>query len=125
MPSGRPTVSERRPGWLVRDDQVLASLEIADGHIAKGRGLLGRDGLDGAMLIERCRSVHSLAMGFELDVAFLDNDHTVIRTLRLPRNRVALPVWKARSVLEAEAGAFGRWNLVVGDVLEIRCGDQR
>lgn len=113
---------ELQTGWLVRDGQVLASLEVAGGRLAKGRGLLGRSNLDGAMLIEGRRSVHSFAMGFELDVAFLDENHTVIRTLRLRRNRMTLPVWQARSILEAEAGAFGHWNLVVGDELEIRCG---
>ena len=35
---------------------------------------------------------------------------------------MTLPVWQARSILEAEAGAFGLWNLVVGDELEIRDG---
>jgi uncharacterized membrane protein (UPF0127 family) len=111
-----------RKGWLVRDDRVLASLEVASGRLAKGRGLLGRDSLEGAMLIEGRRSIHTFTLGFELDVAFLDADHTVVRTLRLARNRVTLPVWQARSILEAEAGAFGRWNLVVGDQLEIRIG---
>ncbi len=122
MFKSRSTEPVAQSGWLVRDEQVLASLEIADGHVAKGRGLLGRTCLDGAMLIEGRRSVHSFAMAFELDVAFLDVDLTVIRTLRLRRNRVTLPVWQARSILEAEAGAFGHWNLVVGDVLEIRTG---
>jgi len=31
-----------------------------------------------------------------------------------------LPVWKARSVIEAEAGSFERWGLHVGDRVEIR-----
>lgn len=117
-------IGDCQTGWLVRDGRVLASLEIADGRMAKGRGLLGRDCLEGAMLIEGRRSVHSFAMGFELDVAFLDEDLKVIRTLRLRRNRVTLPVLQARSILEAEAGAFGRWNLVVGDELEIRTGSE-
>ncbi|MGB5760418.1 MAG: DUF192 domain-containing protein [Acidimicrobiales bacterium] len=111
-----------RSGWLVRDGRVLASLEVANGRMAKGRGLLGRSSLEGAMLIDGRRSVHSFLMGFELDVAFLDADLKVIRTLRLRRNRMTLPVWQARSILEAEAGAFGLWNLVVGDELEIRDG---
>jgi uncharacterized membrane protein (UPF0127 family) len=88
--------------------------------MAKATGLLGRDEFDGALVIPGRRSVHSFAMGFELDVAFLDADGTVIRTLRLRRNRVTLPVWQARWVVEAEAGAFGEWELKVGDVLEIR-----
>ena len=111
-------------GWLVRDDQVLASIELAEGPMAKARGLLGRTSLDGALVIEGRRSVHSFSMGFELDVAFLDGEGTVIRTLRLRRNRVTLPVWQARWVVEAEAGAFGDWELKVGDVLEIRTADE-
>lgn len=111
---------ERELAWLVRDDRVLASLEVPVGAKAKAKGLLGRDRFDAAMLITRCRSVHTVTLGFELDVAFLDRDMTVIRTMRLGRNRVTLPVWRARSVIEAEAGAFGRWDLKVGDVLEVQ-----
>jgi uncharacterized membrane protein (UPF0127 family) len=36
------------------------------------------------------------------------------------RYRLALPVWHARSVIEARAGAFERWGLRVGDEVEIR-----
>ena len=36
----------------------------------------------------------------------------------LPRNRMTRPVLRARGVLEAEAGAFARWGLHVGDHLE-------
>jgi uncharacterized membrane protein (UPF0127 family) len=114
---------EPTSGWLVRDDQVLASVEVAIGRVAKARGLLGRDHLDGALAIPGRRSVHSFSMGFELDVAFLDADGVVVRTLRLRRRRVTLPVWQSRCVVEAEAGAFGEWELKVGDVLEIRLAD--
>ena len=99
---------------------MLASLEIPVGARSRARGLLGRDGLDGAMLIMPCRSVHTITLGFELDVAFLDREMTVIRTMRLGRNRVTLPVWRARAAIEAEAGAFGRWELKVGDVVDVR-----
>lgn len=115
-----PAAGEPESGWLVRDGEVLASLEIARGRVAKARGLLGRQTLDGALLIEGARSVHSFSMAFELDVAFLDGDNQVIRTLRLHRNRLTFPVWRARAVLEAPAGAFGHWELKVGDVVEIR-----
>lgn len=128
MTSRLPSRAAEEPeaGWLVRDGEVLASLEIARGRVAKARGLLGRDTHDGALLIEGARSVHSFSMAFELDVAFLDADNQVIRTLRLHRNRVTLPVWRARAVLEAPAGAFGHWELKVGDVVEIRgCDDDQ
>ena len=111
-------------GWLVRDGQVLASVEVAQGRLAKARGLLGRESIDGVMVIPGARSVHSFRMGFDLDVAFLDRHMVVIRTMRLHRHRMTLPVWRARAVLEAEAGAFGQWDLGVGDEIEIRSCDQ-
>ncbi len=59
-------------------------------------------------------------MRFDLDIALLDVDNVVIKTLRLHRNRISAPILRARSVLEAEAGAFGNWDLKIGDELEIR-----
>lgn len=107
-------------GWLVRDGDVLASVEIPFGRRARARGLIGRSGLDGAMLLRPARSVHSFTMRFDLDVAFINADNVVIQTRQLHRNRLTLPVWRARAVLEAEAGAFGLWDLKIGDELEIR-----
>lgn len=106
--------------WLVRDDVVLASIEIADTRMGRARGLLGRDGLDGAILLPGTRSVHSFGMRFDIDVAMLDVDLVVIKTLRLHRNRLTAPMRRARAVLEAEAGAFHDWELKIGDQLEIR-----
>jgi len=106
--------------WLVSNTRVLASAEVADSKKSRSKGLLGRDGLDGAMVLQPCRWVHTLGMRFPLDVAFLDSDGMVVRIARMRRHRMGLPVARARMVIEAEAGAFGRWGLHVGDVIEIR-----
>ena len=106
--------------WLVRDGRVLASLEIPTNRRAKARGLLGRDDFDGAILLRGARSVHTIGMKFDLDIALLDEHDVVIKTLRLHRNRVSGPIIRARAVLEAAAGAFGDWDLKIGDELEIR-----
>lgn len=107
-------------GWLVRDGTVLASVEIPLTRRGKAIGLLGRDGIDGAMLLRPARSVHTFGLRFDLDVAFLDRDGVVVRMMRLHRNRLTPPVWRARSVIEAEAGAFGAWHLKIGDRIEVR-----
>jgi uncharacterized membrane protein (UPF0127 family) len=106
--------------WLLRDGEVLASLTIASSRADRRRGLLGRDGLDGALLIERARSVHTFGMRFPIDVAFCDDDLVVRRTVALRPGRVTRPVRGAHSAIEAEAGAFATWGLVVGDELEVR-----
>jgi len=109
--------------WLVSDAHVLASAECATTRSARRKGLLGRDSLEGALVLEGCRWVHTIGMRFPIDVAFLDADDLVIRTVQMPRQRVGLPVLRARRVIEAEAGAFARWGVHVGDVIEVRDAD--
>jgi uncharacterized membrane protein (UPF0127 family) len=106
--------------WLLRDGEVLASLEVAPSRRARARGLLGRDGIDGALMLSPSRAVHTLGMRFAIDVAFCDADLRVLRVVTMPRHRLSRPIWRSRSVIEAEAGAFARWNLRPGDQLEVK-----
>lgn len=106
--------------WLVRGNDVLASLEVASSRSARRKGLLGRDGIEGALLLQPARSVHTLGMRFAIDVAHLDGDLVVLQTVTMAPWRMGRPVRAARSVLEAEAGSFERWGLAVGDMLELR-----
>ncbi len=99
---------------------MLASVELATSWKSRTLGLLGRDGIDGAIVLRPCRSVHTVGMRFPLDVAFCSTDMTVLRVVRMGRHRVGMPVWRSRVVIEAEAGAFARWNLRPGDRLEIK-----
>ncbi len=107
--------------WLVTDDaRVLASAEVADARSARRKGLLGRDGIDGALVLRPCRWVHTIGVQFPIDVAFVSDDGEVVKTMQMHQRRVGVPVWRASTVIEAEAGAFARWGLHVGDVVEIR-----
>jgi uncharacterized membrane protein (UPF0127 family) len=104
--------------WLLRDGEVLASLEVAASRATRRKGLLGRDGIEGALLLEPARSVHTFGMRFPIDVAWCDSELRVLRIATLAPNRMTRAVVRARSVLEAEAGSFGHWGLAVGDQLE-------
>ena len=107
--------------WLIREGEVLAALEVAASRKARRRGLTGRDGIDGALLLKPARSgVHSFRMRFPIDVAFCDRDFVVRRTICLRPWRMTRPSLLAPCVIEAEAGAFDRWRLQVGDRLEIK-----
>ncbi|MEI6402620.1 MAG: DUF192 domain-containing protein [Actinomycetota bacterium] len=106
--------------WLLSDGTVIASAEVADTRSARRRGLLGRTSVDGAFVLPRCRWVHTVRMRFPLDVAYLDDEGTVMKTVRMHVHRVGVPVWSASWVIEAEAGAFARWGLRVGDTIELR-----
>lgn len=99
---------------------MLASLEVAETFAARSRGLIGRSPPEGAMLIRHARGVHSIGMRFAIDVAFLDGELVVLDWVTVKPYRASFPRIRARSVLEAEAGAFERWGLQVGDRLEIK-----
>lgn len=106
--------------WLVRDGKVLATIEVATSLRDRTRGLLGRDGIEGAILLRPAKSVHTVRMRFAIDVAFCDRDLVVLKVVTVPRNRVTIPVRRARAAIEAEAGMMGKWGIVPGDRLHVR-----
>ena len=106
--------------WLLRDGDVLAAADVVEEWRGRSKGLLGRDGYEGAMVLTRTRSIHTVGMRFAIDVAFCDRDLLVLGVARVPPLRLALPRRKCRTVIEAEAGAFERWGLRAGDRLELR-----
>ncbi len=72
--------------WLLRDGDVLAAAEVLEGFGGRARGLLGRTGYDGAMVLPGTRSVHTIGMRFAIDVAFCDRDLVVLDTARVRRS---------------------------------------
>lgn len=106
--------------WLVHEGRVIASLEIAETRSARRRGLLGREGIEGAMLLRPARSVHTIRMRFAIDVAHLDEELRVMSVTEMRPGRVGKWSPRAGAVLEAEAGSFRRWGLEPGMELEIR-----
>jgi uncharacterized membrane protein (UPF0127 family) len=106
--------------WLVRDDEVLATAEVAPNRRARRRGLLGRDAIDGVLVLRPCRHVHTFRMRFAIDVAFCDVNGIVLRTCCLPPGRLSPVVRRAAFAVEAAAGAFERWRLKPGDRIELR-----
>lgn len=107
---------------LTVDGRPVAPVEIAATYRTRRRGLLGRDGIEGAMLLTPCNSVHTIGMRFTLDVAYLDAGLRVLTVRTMPPGRVGLPRLRARYVLEAEAGAMAGWGLRTGSDLTLTPG---
>ena len=105
--------------WLLREGEVLAAAEVAESRRERLRGLLGRDGIEGALVLSPARSIHTIGMRFAIDVAFCDRDLVVLCRFRMGRYRLSRPRLRARYVIEAEAGAFERWRLRPGVRFEL------
>ncbi|MFF8877502.1 DUF192 domain-containing protein [Streptomyces flaveolus] len=104
---------------------VAVPLEIAASYRARTKGLLGRDAIDGALLLSPANSVHTFRMRFPIDVAYLDRRLTVIAVRTMPPGRLGLPRLRARHVLEAEAGAMAGWGVRAGVRVEAVDGQGR
>ncbi|MER5470185.1 DUF192 domain-containing protein [Streptomyces sp. NPDC002935] len=97
-------------------------LEVAASARARRRGLLGREGIEGALLLTPANSVHTLGMRFAIDVAYLDRTSRVLAVRTMRPGRLGLPRPRARQVLEAEAGTMERWGVRRGVRVTVQDG---
>ncbi|MFF0220902.1 DUF192 domain-containing protein [Streptomyces sp. NPDC004629] len=110
----------------LRGGRVSVPLEIAVSYRARTKGLLGRDAVDGAMLLSPAGSVHTFRMRMPIDVAYLDRALTVIAVRTMRPGRLGLPRLRSRHVLEAAAGAMAGWGVEVGARVSVEvAGDGR
>lgn len=84
------------------------------------RGLLGRTPLtlDQGLWISPCSSVHTVGMGYPLDLVYLDKNGIVrklVRAIRPYRTSLCLG---ARTTLELKAGAIDHYGILTGQQLE-------
>jgi uncharacterized protein len=86
----------RRFGSRLLGLALLRPAELPSGH---------------ALLLRPCSSIHTFGMRFPIDVAFADDEGTVLRVIRgvPPRRVVRCP--RAAVALEAHAGELGRFLL--------------
>jgi uncharacterized protein len=106
--------------WLVAEDRVVASLEVADSAPTRRRGLLGRDGIEGALLLTPARSVHTVRMRFAIDVAHVDEEMVVLSVVTMAPWRLGRWRRRCRHVIEAEAGALRRWGIEPGVTIDVK-----
>ncbi|MFH9708337.1 DUF192 domain-containing protein [Streptomyces luteogriseus] len=98
---------------------VRVPLEIASSYRARTKGLLGRDSLDGAILLSPANSVHTFRMRMAIDVAYLDRRLRVIAVRTMRPGLLGTPRLRARHVVEAEAGAMSGWGMREGARVEV------
>jgi len=96
---------------------VAEKVAVADSFLHRLRGLLARPQLkqeEGLLLLD-CESVHTAGMRYPIDVAFLDADRTVVRSISGLRPwRLGLGGSAAVHALELPAGRLRETGTVAG-----------
>jgi hypothetical protein len=122
MSSRSGSTSEPAAAWLLRNGAVLAAVE--DRRTRRPRSV------DGAVVIRSPALVQTLTTALALDVAWCacaagrsdgPECFEVRRTTSMAPRRVGVPLLHGALVL-APSGAFERWHLQVGDVVEVLRG---
>jgi uncharacterized protein len=107
-----------------RQNYLATALAVADTHWTRFRGLLGLHADDfrngRGLWIVPCHGVHTLGMGFPIDVVYLDRNRTVVHVqTELMPWRFAPIRMKATSVLELPSRMAAETSTAVGDRIEI------
>jgi uncharacterized membrane protein (UPF0127 family) len=99
------------------DRVVIENVATADSLWEQTIGLIGRKRMDAgsALWLHPCGAIHTFFMRFAIDVLFLDEDGTALRIVSgLQPWRIAGPVRRARTVVEAPAGLAAERKIAVG-----------
>ena len=99
---------------------MLAAADVAVTRRLRARGLIGREDLEGVLVLRPCRQVHTFGMRFPIDVAFCDRYGFVLYARTIQPRRVSRMVWRSYFAIEAPEGSFDRWKLDAGDVVEVK-----
>lgn len=104
--------------------QLATALAVADTHWTRLRGLLGLNSNDFhnglGLWIVPCHGIHTLGMGFPIDVLYLDWELKVIEIQSDVRPWRFTPVRRrAASVLELPCGTAASTKTAVGDTIDI------
>jgi uncharacterized protein len=116
--------SQGRAFNQTRQAYLATALAVANTHWTRLRGLLGLRSGDfrngSGLWIVPCHGVHTLGMGFPIDVVYLDDAMTVIDIRRdLQPWRFAPLRTQASSVLELPCSTADETRTAVGDKIQI------
>ncbi|MBI2845854.1 MAG: DUF192 domain-containing protein [Chloroflexi bacterium] len=111
------TVFNSSRGVLIAD-QVRKAQQLWE----RTRGLLATPPLkDGeGLLIDPCNWIHTLGMGYAIDVLYIDGQQRVVGiSERMKPNRIGPRVGGAQAVIELPSGKIAETSTKIGDQLAI------
>lgn len=106
---------------LTRQTVLADRLEVAHTSAKRGKGLLGRKGLQPGegLWIVPCESVHTVGMQFAIDLVYIDRKHRIRKLRRNVRPWRMSACLSAHSVLELPVGTIYNTQCRTGDQLDL------
>lgn len=108
---------------ITKNNNVITdNAELADTFFTRFRGLMFRKSIadDYALWITPCNQIHMLNMRFAIDVVYLDESGTVIKTdVNVQPGKICKTVKNAKSVIELQSFSASKLGINIGDTLKI------
>ncbi len=101
---------------------ITDNAELADTFLTRFRGLMFRKTIadNYALYITPCNQIHMLNMKFPIDVVYLDEYGTVIKTdINVQSGKICKTVKNAKSVIEIKSFSASRLGIQNGDTIKI------
>ena len=95
-----------RSGWLLSGGDVVCALDMSETLGERLNGLRGRTSCEVGLYLPGARAVHTAGMKFDIDVAFLSDDLTVLRITRMKPWRLSRGGRRVTGVVQTEAGSL-------------------
>ena len=108
---------EALPRLIVDGEDTGVPLWTARTRSQRNKGLLGTDGIDGALWIPRCNWVHCMGMRHTIDVVYATRSGRVLAVTPLRPGRIGLPRLRAATVVEMAQGEAARLGIRPGSIL--------
>jgi uncharacterized membrane protein (UPF0127 family) len=112
---------------LTRQSFVSLGVTLAETHVSRLRGLLGRMRLrfDEGLWVIPCQGIHTIGLLFPIDVIYLDEKHRVIHlTEHLGPFRITRIRMQSASVLELPTRTIYSSSTQLGDELLVCSPDE-
>lgn len=118
----------RGPAWgaprpthtLVLDGVEVAGCWVATTRAERTQGLLGTQGLDGALWLRRCANVHTFGMRYALDVVVVTRTGRIRAIETLAPRRASRPRPYGLDTVEMAAGRAAALGMRPGQHLALR-----
>ena len=103
------------------NDILTTQAQEAKTWVDRLKGLLGKREMNEneALILTPCKGIHTFFMKFPIDAVFIDKKYSIVWLTSLAPNRLSSFYFNAKSVIEFPAGCIQKWNLKIGEILNI------
>ncbi|MDD3150545.1 MAG: DUF192 domain-containing protein [Candidatus Gastranaerophilales bacterium] len=105
-----------------KNSKIIAEeIVVAKNFFSRIKGLLGQKVMERPLLIEPCRSIHSVGMKFKFDAVFLNKNNEVVYLIEeMKPVRFSPIVFESKKVLELPVETIKNNCIQKGDIIEFR-----